>query len=176
MTNNRQERENKEVVLLSQIESKMDCLTKVFYVGVSLSEDIPWGFGNIWTTLNYLFNKKITKQIDSNQFMNVWQRPKPWKIFFLSSRIVTQRLHLSYENISYGLRNSLEFWKWKILAVSLNRTLFELEEIFRRWEISDVLCEKIEILNRTKYIHKKRGKFAWRHLLFFNVSWFLAQS
>ena len=23
------------------------------------------------------FNKKITKQIDSNQFMNVWQRPKP---------------------------------------------------------------------------------------------------
>ena len=57
MTNNRQERENKEVVLLSQIESKMDCLTKDFYVGVSLSEDIPWGFGNIWTTLNYLFNK-----------------------------------------------------------------------------------------------------------------------
>ena len=73
MTNNRQERENKELVLLSQIESKMDCLTKDFYVGVSLSEDIPWGFGNIWTTLNYLFNKKITKQIDLNQFMNVWQ-------------------------------------------------------------------------------------------------------
>ena len=46
-------------------------------LGVRLSALIPWGFGNIWTTLNYLFNKKITKQIDSNQFMNVWQRPKP---------------------------------------------------------------------------------------------------
>ena len=41
--------------------------------GVRLSALIPWGFGNIWTTLNYLFNKKITKQIDLNQFMNVWQ-------------------------------------------------------------------------------------------------------
>ena len=130
-------RENKELVLLSQIESKMDCLTKVFYVGVSLSEDIPWGFGNIWTTLNYLFNKKITKQIDSNQFMNVWQRPKPWKIFFLSSRIVTQRLHLSYERI-YCRLELFYFSKWKILAVSLNRTLFEFEEIF--FEMRDKWC------------------------------------
>ena len=97
----------KKLSFCPKLSLKWIVLQKSFMSGVRLSALIPWGFGNIWTTLNYLFNKKITKQIDSNQFMNVWQRPKPWKIFFLSSRIVTQRLHLSYENISYGLRNSL---------------------------------------------------------------------
>ena len=67
----------KNLSFCPKLSLKWIVLQKSFMSGVRLSALIPWGFGNIWTTLNYLFNKKITKQIDSNQFMNVWQRPKP---------------------------------------------------------------------------------------------------
>ena len=135
MTNNRQEK-TKNLSFCPKFSLKWIVLQNSFMLAYSTLSKF---LGDLVTFGQHSITYS-TKNNKANWLKSIYEclaRPKPWKTFFFSSRIVTQRLHLSYEcTLGY---NSLVF-KWKILAVSLNRTLFELE-IF---EMRDKWCAMLK--------------------------------